>query len=179
MPADDASLLRAMHAGDAAAADALWSAHAPRLTALVHAMMRGAGAASRFADDAVQTVFLRVLSLDSDAVDAIRDVRAYLTQAARAAALNARRAESRESARREALSARPSGAFALPEGLDDLVANLPEPQREVVLLKHVAGLTFDQISLVTGEPRATLASRHAAALKSLRTALQPAPGATA
>lgn len=177
MPDDESTLLPRMHAGDSAAARSLWNNHAPRLLALARAMCRGPGArgaASGLADDAVQNAFLGLLKLDTRSINAIRDVRAYLAQAVRAAVLNAQRTERRETARRGALLPPGTGSVDVPDHLSDAIDALPEAQRDVILLKHVAGLTFDQMSLATGEPRATLASRHAAALRLLRAAMDPA-----
>ena len=45
---------------------------------------------------------------------------------------------------------------------------LDEPQREVVILKLFSGLTFEEISEITGEPLSTVSSRYARTLKSLK-----------
>ena len=49
---------------------------------------------------------------------------------------------------------------------------LPE-LREVLLLRHGAQLTFDQLAEVVGLPRGTVVARHAAALERLRSQLAP------
>ncbi|PCI49345.1 MAG: hypothetical protein COB43_04420, partial [Oceanospirillales bacterium] len=48
------------------------------------------------------------------------------------------------------------------------VEKLPSDEAEVVSLRHVGCLTFDQISEVLAIPRSTAASRHARALDRLR-----------
>ncbi len=48
------------------------------------------------------------------------------------------------------------------------LARLSDEQREVVELKHFAGLTFREIGEVTGVPTQTTATRYRAALDRLR-----------
>jgi RNA polymerase sigma-70 factor (ECF subfamily) len=52
------------------------------------------------------------------------------------------------------------------------VAELPEPLREVLVLHHYEGLSFEQIGRLTGTPASTLKSRFAAALERLRRRFQ-------
>jgi len=52
--------------------------------------------------------------------------------------------------------------------LDGAVAALPVEQREVVLLRHFSGLSFSEISKVTGRPLGTVLSRMHRALEKLR-----------
>jgi RNA polymerase sigma-70 factor, ECF subfamily len=53
-----------------------------------------------------------------------------------------------------------------------LVAELPEPQREVLVLHHHEKLNFEEIARLTGTPASTLKSRFAAALARLRDRLK-------
>jgi len=53
-----------------------------------------------------------------------------------------------------------------------VVAELPEPLRVVVALRHDEGLSFEQIARLTGTPATTLKSRFAAALLRLRQRLR-------
>ena len=48
------------------------------------------------------------------------------------------------------------------------IEKLDEPQREVIMLKLFAGLTFEQISEIRNEPLSTVSSRYARTLKSLK-----------
>jgi len=50
------------------------------------------------------------------------------------------------------------------------VEGLPGPQREAVVLRVYAGLTFEQIAEVLGEPLPTVASRYRRALERIREA---------
>jgi len=49
----------------------------------------------------------------------------------------------------------------------DAVDALPQPEREAVVMKVYAGLTFDQIAQALGEPLPTVASRYRRALETL------------
>ena len=53
----------------------------------------------------------------------------------------------------------------------EAVAELPEPLRIVLALRHDEGLSFEEIARLTGTPASTLKSRFAAALRELRTQL--------
>lgn len=48
------------------------------------------------------------------------------------------------------------------------LAELPGPLREVLVLRHYEGLSFEQIARLTGTPASTLKSRFAVALERLR-----------
>jgi RNA polymerase sigma-70 factor, ECF subfamily len=48
------------------------------------------------------------------------------------------------------------------------VAELPDPLREVLVLRHYEDMNFEQIARLTGSPASTLKSRFAAALDRLR-----------
>lgn len=53
------------------------------------------------------------------------------------------------------------------------LAELPEPLREVLVLRHYEGLKFEAIARLTGIPASTLKSRFAVALGRLRSHLRP------
>jgi RNA polymerase sigma-70 factor (ECF subfamily) len=52
------------------------------------------------------------------------------------------------------------------------LAELPEPLREVLVLRHYEDMNFEQIARLTGVPASTLKSRFATALLRLRPRLQ-------
>jgi RNA polymerase sigma-70 factor (ECF subfamily) len=52
------------------------------------------------------------------------------------------------------------------------LAELPEPQRVVLVLRHYEGMSFEEIARLTGTPATTLKSRFAAALTRLRARLE-------
>ena len=52
------------------------------------------------------------------------------------------------------------------------MAELPEPLRVVLALRHDEGMSFEDMARLTGTPASTLKSRFAVALSRLRTRLQ-------
>jgi RNA polymerase sigma-70 factor (ECF subfamily) len=60
--------------------------------------------------------------------------------------------------------------------LDDAIAVLPLEQKEVVLLRHFSGLSFKEISKVTGCPLGTVLSRMHRALGKLRKEIEKEHG---
>jgi RNA polymerase sigma-70 factor, ECF subfamily len=58
------------------------------------------------------------------------------------------------------------------ELLAEAVAELPQPLRLVLVLRHYEELSFEEIARLTGTPASTLKSRFAAALGKLRSRLQ-------
>lgn len=161
----DHDLLLGTRRGRHDAAARLYARHAPRLLAYARARAGGAGA-----EDAVQGAMLRVLRTPERDLRAVRDVPAWLTAVVRSTLLNQARTEVRDAARAARAAPAPPTPAPDPPDADDLlraVRGLSEERREVVLLRCVAGLTFDQLALVLGEPRSTLASRYRAALNDL------------
>src|SRR5438477_10233231 len=85
-----------MHRGDDGAARLLWARHAPGLLAHARAILREPGAA----EDAVQAVMCRLLSLPRGRLRSVEDPGAFLAAATRREALNHLRAARRERLRR-------------------------------------------------------------------------------
>ncbi|MBM4108659.1 MAG: sigma-70 family RNA polymerase sigma factor [Phycisphaerae bacterium] len=171
MPASDAQLLAAVHRGDAAAARELWRRHGARLVAYARTLVRDRSGA----DDVVQSALCRVLRLDRRTLARVEDGSAWLTRLVRHEALNHLRAARRERARSAALSASNAGPETPPSGADEAlhaaVDRLCRRLREVVVLKHVAGMTFDQIGVALGLSRNTAAARYRRAIAMLRESL--------
>jgi RNA polymerase sigma factor (sigma-70 family) len=179
MEPSDHELLRKLVRGHAASADAFWRRHAPRLRMYAVCVLRRAEGA----DDVVQGVFCRLLELKHSTIDQVRDVPAWLTSLTRRAAINHLRSTRREQRRIAAVGVR-SGGHAAPlraatraVGLEQAFETLPRRLGEIVTLRHVVGLTFEQIAIATGVNRNTVASRHAAALRRLQSMMSAdAPG---
>lgn len=165
----DQDLLKLMHRGDQAAARELWSRLGGRLTALAASMLRHSAGAS-LGPDVVQGAFLKLLKLPARDVKAIGDVAAWLTTLVRREAIDTRRKLSRGAGRDLASRQIAGTASEAGPNAELLLAIdvLDEHQRELIQLKHIAGLTFDQIALVLEENRETLASRYRVALQRLR-----------
>lgn len=167
----DHDLLLLTLRGDEAAAAELWTRWGSRLIAFATGLLRHDGGHAA-ACDVVQTVFCRILTADRDSALALRDVGSWLARAVRNESLNHMRAGDRRKARLAALTHR--NALSDPAAFSDVrdaLEEIPDGLREVVLLKHAAGLTFDQMALVLGDNRNTIASRYAKALKLMRSLL--------
>lgn len=164
-------LLIATHRGDKDAAVRLYRVMAPRLLAYARALL-GHDAA---AEDAVQQVFVSLFARRREEIEIVQDVPAWLIRLTRNAALNQARTHQRRRARETALiranDARHTGSHHSDDDLLAAVSMLPDDARELILLKHVAGLTFDQMSVSLDQNRSTVASRYRVALDLLRAAI--------
>jgi RNA polymerase sigma-70 factor (ECF subfamily) len=60
----------------------------------------------------------------------------------------------------------------LARAVDDALAELPAPLREVLVLRHYEGMSFEDIGRLLGTAASTLKSRFAAALQRLRVRLE-------
>ena len=171
MHGSDADLIARWQQGDAAAFAALvrrWQQPVGRFLA------RLVGPSDRV-DDLCQEVFLHVY----EAAGRYRESGAFSTWLYRIALNVARDAGRRR--RREPVpldDTDPAGALPGPEAVcarQELarlvaraVAELPEPLREVLVLRHYEDMNFEQIARLTGTPASTLKSRFAVALERLR-----------
>jgi RNA polymerase sigma factor (sigma-70 family) len=170
---DDRTLLIRTHKGHEASARLLWERHAPAMLALAGAVLRAHADVSP--EDVVQSAFCRLLQADRGALRRVRDVRAWLCQVTRRIAINEIRGARREGERRARSDARPAPSSPLTTDLGVAVDALSRRDREVVMLKHAGGLTFDQIALALDINRSTAASRYRGAIDRLRAALADAP----
>lgn len=165
MPRDDRTILRRTHAGHEPSARELWDRHAGWMLAYARTVLGRHGDAG---EDVVQSVFCRLLELDRRTVRAVDEVRPWLATLVRRTALNhirsLRRASTREA---RCVAADPSDS---PPSVDlgAALEALPRRLREVLHLRHVAGLTTDQTAAALGLARGTVASRHHAAVSRLR-----------
>jgi RNA polymerase sigma-70 factor (ECF subfamily) len=170
MHGSDADLIARWQQGDAAAFAALvrrWQQPVGRFLA------RLAGPSDRV-DDLCQEVFLRVY----EAAGRYRETGAFSTWLYRIALNVARDAGRRRRREPVPLDDDPAGAGPAPEAVcarEELarlvaraVAELPDPLREVLVLRHYEGMSFEEIARLTGTPASTLKSRFAAALGRLR-----------
>lgn len=132
--------------------------------------------AGHAAEDVVQGVFLRLLQ---GLAATPANPRAYLYAAVRNAAINELRG-GRRTAPLETVAAE-SGLWFRRRvaGRDDSLAlqhalrDLPEEQREVVVLRVWCGMTLEEVASATAAPLNTVASRYRYALDKLHERLQP------
>lgn len=168
----DLELVRLIRKGDERAARELWARVGPSLLAIARAVTRD----EQRAEDVVQQAMCRVLELKERQVREIREVGPFLACMVRRHALNEMRGAVRN-ARRErdpgvpgerAPSAREgSSVDREQQRLGEAIASLPDELGEVVLLRHVGGLTFDQLAVALDQNRSTIAGRYRRAIEEL------------
>ncbi len=136
----------------------------------------------RQAEDAVHLAFERLLDRKARPTG---DPVAYVFAAVRNAAIDQRRAAGRQRRLLDEHDSLCNGQnHPLPppdqaihreqcRRLAEAVDQLPAAQRQVVVMRSFAGLSFAQIAEVTGQPLPTVASRYRRALSSLRQCLEP------
>ncbi len=121
------------------------------------------------AEDIVQEAFLKMIRRAKFPDDPV----AYLFATVRRAALDQRRCTARRNAREQQAAAQrpwfdtPSIALEENESIEAGLRSLPEPQREVVVMKIWGGLTFAAIGQVLEISPNTAASRYRYAIKAL------------
>jgi RNA polymerase sigma-70 factor (ECF subfamily) len=150
----------------------LYERHGPALMAYACTLVADAASA----EDIVHGVFVKLLNGSAVTVGTPA---AYLYRAVRNQALNARRNGRRE-ARLEEINhlcfthqgANREAAVALQQAL----ADLPEEQREVVVMRIWSGMTLEEVATATEVSLSTAASRYRYALEKLRHRLYPQPG---
>jgi RNA polymerase sigma-70 factor, ECF subfamily len=155
---------------------AVWlERHGPALVLLARQWV----ASRADAEDVVQEAFVRFWRSRQRATDPA----AYLYACAKHCALDWQRGRRRQS-RREAAVARPEAEplFASPLEQDErraaieaALAELPEDQREVLVMKIWGGLSFPQIAAALRISGNTAASRYRYALAKLRAQLAEEP----
>ncbi|MGQ9807634.1 MAG: RNA polymerase sigma factor [Armatimonadota bacterium] len=149
--------------------ECLYDLHAPAL----YRYARSLTGSAEDAEDAMQEVFVRL----ARAGRRPEDPRSYLMKAVRNQCLVVIRSRSRraDAARRLADGLAP-GRLAVPvDGRADIaeaVQALPLEQREVLILKAVEQMTFEEIASVTGVSANTAASRYRYAVARLRRELK-------
>jgi len=146
----------------------LYDQHGPALVAYARGFVTDAAAA----EDVVHQAFFRLLSAEITMPDVPV---AYVYRAVRNAALDARRNGLRlaeldpQSSVFQHCGGNQEAALALEKAL----AELPEEQREVVVMRVWSGLTLAEIAGAAGAPLNTIASRYRYALEKLRQKLRP------
>lgn len=177
----DLVLLRASRRGDESAARALYARLAPALVLQARGVLRD----HQLAEDAVQNAMCKIFRASPRAINAINCPRAWLAQTVRREALTMLRTHRRLVRRqreRAAIDARVSlSSSGSSRGVGDLeqlsraVDCLSRRDAELILLKHVSALTFDQIALVLSINRNTVVSRYRAARTALEAVLARSP----
>ena len=173
----DALLAAAFAAGDREAGDALFARYAPDLRRFLAARCHDWD----LADELMQEVAARLVTA-APRLDPERNARAYLFRTARNVWLDhlrreiTRRQGNAELAREDDRFAAPADAAVMERELlaavRRAVAALPQPQREVLELRHQNGITFREIAGKLRRPLGTVLTQMHAALKSIEKALE-------
>ena len=148
----------------------LYRHHGAVLIAYARSFLPDAAAA----EDVVHAVFLRLLRGD---VTAPESELGYLYRAVKNAALNAKRDVSRETKldSGERWFVHRNGNTEAELALQEALAELPDEQREVVMMRIWSGMTLEEIGAATGVTLNTAASRYRYALEKLRSRLREKP----
>lgn len=161
-----------VYSGNLDALDTVWNLVAHDLYSL--ALWRTGSAED--AEDALQDVFVR-LAHRPIRQDRVRNLRSYLLRMVHNAAVDAAR-------KRETPVSDDTPELVVIDAVDEridgrrasaLLLGLPPSQREVIFLRHFAGLSFREIAGVCRIPTFTAASRHRLAIGRLRKLLGVRP----
>lgn len=128
------------------------------------------------AEDVVQSAFLK-LAAQRTGPD---NVKAWLFAAVRNAAMSEHRDRRRRGGREQQVATGRAEWFEpQPGDLIDadaaqrILAELPEEQREIILLRIWGGLSWPEAAEVLGQPTSTLFSRYKAGLATIRHRMEP------
>jgi RNA polymerase sigma-70 factor (ECF subfamily) len=163
-PRSDQELVAAANAGEEGAFDALYQRYKEWVVSL----------ATRFtgdpdqALDVLQETFLYLLS-KFPGFRLTSRLTTFLYPAVKNLSIAARRKAAKFSGGERAFDAVPAATPAVRNELTTVVANLPEGQQEVVLMRFVDGLSLEEIATALAIPLGTVKSRLHNALAALRT----------
>lgn len=165
-PRTDTELIDAFNRGDAVAFDALYARYRDWVVAVAH-RFTGNG---EDALDVLQETFSYLLRKRSHLYLSAR-MTTFLYPVVKHLALAARRKRGRYRSDDEALEALAADSNPTPDSTSELIAAvraLSEPQREVLLLRFVDGLSLQEIAETLSIPLGTVKSRLNHAVAALR-----------
>ena len=163
MDPSDEALVAQMAQGDRTALSSLYGRHSPKLLGLLVSMLGGKAEA----EDLLHDVFLEVWRHATDYVPERGSVRAWLTTRARSRALDRIKSVSRRRSvpnEHAPEASVPAPVFDDHRRLQETLLEMPENQREVLLLAYFEDLSASEIAGRLGIPVGTVKSRLHAAL---------------
>lgn len=180
--AEDAELLRAVARGDEAAFARVYDRYSPILLGLLLRILRSRAEA----EDVLQEVFLQVWQQARSFDPARGRPFTWLVTLSRSRAIDRLRAvDSRERAAQRSAEEAPPDAAAPQDWADeeairseraeavrDALGELPEEQRQVLLLAYLEGMSQSEIAAAKNQPLGTVKTRTRAGLKKLSEALR-------
>ena len=182
---DVEGVLRAAQSGDQAAWRTLVDRYARRVYALAKSRCKDADVAEEITQSVFATVAAKLADYTEQgrfepwlfrvAMNRVRDHARRAKHRPRAAEPETLEQHPAPDARPDALTPGGDTARAL-AALRQGIEQLSEPDRDIIHLRHHAGLSFNQIADLLGEPVGTLLARHHRALKKLRSILSSSRG---
>jgi RNA polymerase sigma-70 factor (ECF subfamily) len=169
----DAELVAEMARGDRSAVARLYDRHVRSLLALARAMLQSRQAA----EDLIHDVFLEAWQRSGDYSAERGSVRTWLLLRTRSRALDRLKSAGRPRVVSWEAEADTAHGTGLPNATEDrsrlreLLAQMPDAHREVLVLGYFEGLSTTEIAMRLGIPAGTVKSRTRAALTTLRTVL--------
>jgi RNA polymerase sigma-70 factor, ECF subfamily len=140
----------------------LYAEHGPALLAYAISLVGDRATA----EDALHQVFLKLMA---GKIPWPAEPKPYLFRAVRNTVLNARRVTSRQTdIESAALFVSPSGLDEAGRELERALAEIPDDQRQIVVLKIWGGFTLEEAAELAGISPNTAASRYRYALTKLR-----------
>ncbi|HCO92430.1 MAG TPA: hypothetical protein DIU00_00510 [Phycisphaerales bacterium] len=169
----DNMLRAALAQNDPAAVELMWDRYAGDLFAYLLVVL----CSRHDAEDVLQTVFVRIVEKRHRLAKA-RNLDAYVYRIARNEAssfISRRKRGQKVKSLDESWLIMSEGHKEpddMAEQLQTALARLPQPQREVIVMKIYRQKTFLEISRLLGLPQNTVASRYRYGMKKLRTLLE-------
>ena len=125
------------------------------------------------AEDVVQNVFVRLM-LQRKAPD---NVRAWLYRAVRNEAISQWRSHRRRQTRERYTASdewyfQPTAELLDAQAASDALRTLPEPRREIIILRIWAQMTLQEISTITGSPVSTVFHHYQEGLRAVRARME-------
>jgi RNA polymerase sigma-70 factor (ECF subfamily) len=179
--AEDAELLRAVARGDESAFARVYDRYGPILLGLLLRILRSRAEA----EDVLQEVFLQVWQQARSFDESRGRAFTWLVTLARSRAIDRLRAvDSRERAALRSAEDGPPAAQTRPLADDDAIraeraeavrgalGELPEEQRQVLVLAYLEGMSQSEIAAAKNQPLGTVKTRTRAGLKKLSESLR-------